>query len=107
MRQDIRDENRLVLPGAVGKMSREFSPNDFRGIARLAARNIEYLGVLDALDQWYRAARAPFFARQELGGLVLEGALRALASARKERAKRLGSLLRKLPGNTEVERQLA
>ena len=106
VRQDIRDENRLVLPGSAPALSREFSPNDFRGVARLAARNIEYLGVLDSLEQWYRVARAPFFAGQELGDLVLAEALNALASARKERAKRLGSLLRKLPGTTEVEQQL-
>ena len=48
-----------------------------------------YLANLVALEQWYRQVRRPFFEAQELGPLVYEGALDALASARAERAKRL------------------
>lgn len=106
VRTDVTVENQLVIPGAARAVSREFDPGLIRGAARLAARNVEYLAALDALESWYRAARAPFFAAQPLGDLVLDGALRALKSARGERAKRLATVLGKLTGEDEAERQL-
>ncbi|STD13630.1 bifunctional N-acetylglucosamine-1-phosphate uridyltransferase/glucosamine-1-phosphate acetyltransferase [Dermatophilus congolensis] len=106
LRQDVNEENQLVIPGAAPSVRRDFSPEQIRGAARLAARNVEYLAALDALEAWYRQARAPFFAAMELGDLVLEGALGALASARQERAKRLSTLLSKLTASCGVEADL-
>lgn len=106
VRADITVENQLVIPGGVRAVSREFDPALIRGAARLTARNIEYLAALDALESWYRTARAPFFAAQPLGDLVLDGALRALESARGERAQRLATVLGKLTGEDEATRQL-
>ena len=39
------------------------------------AKNLAYLAQLDALEQWYLQVRRPFFAAQQLGEAVYEGAL--------------------------------
>lgn len=106
VRSDITAENQLILTGATRAMSRDFDPGVIRGVGRLTTRNVEYLAALDALEAWYRTARAPFFAAQPMGELMADMALRALAAARKERAKRLATLLGKVTATEGVEHDL-
>jgi UDP-N-acetylglucosamine/UDP-N-acetylgalactosamine diphosphorylase len=61
------------------------------------ANNIAYLANLVALEQWYAHVRQPFFAVQELGGLICEGAMEMLALAKRERAQRLIAMAAKVP----------
>ncbi|MDU4208177.1 MAG: UDP-N-acetylglucosamine pyrophosphorylase, partial [Cutibacterium avidum] len=63
---------------------------------RIIAHNVTYLGNLSALEAWYRQIRRLFMSHDRLSGLVWQGALDNLASARAERVKRLESLVGKL-----------
>jgi hypothetical protein len=64
-----------------------------------------YLANLVALEEWYKNVRQPFFARQEMGRLVYEGALEVLDAAKQERTKRLLAMAQKVPAGTEGARQ--
>lgn len=93
LRGDVTDDGMLVtvesLPGRV----RPLVKHSYKQLARIVERNLTYIASLDALEAWYRQVRRPFFEAQDLGDLVYAGALTALASARKERTKRLGALV--------------
>lgn len=104
LRSDVIREDSLVIVGPPPSVNEPYTLDEFRGAGRLVAVNVDYLASLDALEQWYRHIRAPFFARQELGDLVLEGALAVLASARKERVSRLVKVAAMFPGNDEGQR---
>mgnify|MGYP002409590149 CR=1 FL=1 len=88
LRDDV-PEGQLAMTGALPARRTPFVPSTYRAAYRIVAKNVAYLAGLRALGEWYAHARAPFFAAQELGPLVLEGALEALESAKKERRKRL------------------
>lgn len=115
LRRDIDDEDTLRVVAAPGNLNRPFTPDTYARLYPLVARNVSYLAHLDALEQWYRQARRPFFAAQELGEAVYEGALVAIAAARSERITRLRKLARKLsadnpahePMRTRVEELVA
>ena len=96
VRDDITTENELHLVAPPSGVSRPLAAGGYPKLDAMLARNLAYLANLDALEAWYRQARAPFFAAQPLGGMVLEGALGALASARAERISRLTKLGAKL-----------
>ncbi|HEX2855865.1 MAG TPA: UDP-N-acetylglucosamine pyrophosphorylase [Propionibacteriaceae bacterium] len=96
VRDDITTENELHLVAPPATMSRPLDARGYPKLLPMLAKNLGYLANLEALEAWYRQARAPFFAAQPLGDLVLEGALAALASARAERLARLHKLGGKL-----------
>lgn len=89
LREDITEEGMLVIVPPAGALNRPARSGHYRNLSRLLMRNVAYLANLDALEAWYQIVRAPFFAREELGELVLAGAVSALAAARRERIKRL------------------
>nr|NLI50084.1 UDP-N-acetylglucosamine pyrophosphorylase [Propionibacterium sp.] len=93
LRSDVDDDGLLVIPDAPQPHTRPVAKHSYRQLPRLLERNLTYVASLDALDAWYRGVRRPFFAAQELGALVYEGALAALAGARAERLKRLKTLI--------------
>jgi bifunctional UDP-N-acetylglucosamine pyrophosphorylase/glucosamine-1-phosphate N-acetyltransferase len=97
LREDILEEGRLVVVGAHREAKRRYIPRTYGNLARLVRNNVVYLANLVALEQWYRAVRQPFFARQELGPLVYEGAVAALAGAKLERIRRLKAMAAKVP----------
>jgi len=99
LREDILDDGRLVVVGAHREAKRRYIPWTYGNLARLMRNNVVYLANLVALEQWYRAVRQPFFARQELGGLVYEGALAMLAGAKQERLKWLRAMAAKVPAS--------
>ncbi len=106
VRSDVHAEGQLVIVGPPPSMQQEFDGGDYRSANRLVAKNVTYLANLDALEQWYRHVRQPFFATQELGPLVYEGALDVLAAARTERITRLRKLATKLPGANAAQQAL-
>ena len=57
------------------------------------AKNAIYIANLRALQEWYQRARSPFFATQEFGELIYQGALEMLAAAMSERSKRLQAMV--------------
>lgn len=97
LREDVLTDGQLVVAAAPRKIQRDFMHHAYRNLARLLRSNILYLANLVALEHWYREVRRPFFARQELGELVHEGALKMLAWAKDERGKRLVAMAAKVP----------
>jgi UDP-N-acetylglucosamine/UDP-N-acetylgalactosamine diphosphorylase len=93
LRDDVADDGQLVMVSGVPDKIRPFRRYVYPNLGRIVVRNLGYLGNLVALREWYRQVREPFFAAQELGEFVYEGALGALDSAIAERIKRLTALV--------------
>lgn len=104
LRGDIDDDGLLVLEGVHRDLRRQRPRETYRGLKRLVERNVDYLASLVALEAWYRHVRRPFFEAEALGPRVYEGALRALDSGRRERAKRLSAMLAKVSTMDEPAR---
>ncbi len=92
LRRDVLDEGRLVVTAAPPGLERDRSPGAFADLRRVVRNNVVYLANLAALEAWYVETRQPFFARQDMGALVYEGALEMLSSAKRERTYRLKTL---------------
>ena len=105
LRDDVADDTFVLTPPAHG-VSRPVTPHARRKLRRVVERNVDYLANLVALHAWYTHVRAPFFAAQELGDLVFEGALAVLASARRERAARLTALVATVTPDDDARREL-
>ncbi len=102
LRSDVPQDDRLI----VGKSHRGkvivHVPYRYTGLSNIVGNNLIYCANLVALEQWYCHVRRRFFEEQELGMLVYEGALENLASARKERVKRLGDMAGKMPASLNL-----
>ena len=105
LRGDVLADGRFVISPSHPGDERERVPHAYRDLARVVANNVIYLANLVALEQWYIHVRQSFFATQELGGLVYEGALEMLALAKRERATRLTAMAAKVPP-TEAGRRV-
>jgi UDP-N-acetylglucosamine/UDP-N-acetylgalactosamine diphosphorylase len=96
LRQDFKEENKLI----VGKPHRgaviDFNPYAYPSLSHVVENNFFYLANLMALEQWYLRVRQPFFGGQEFGELIYAGLLDKLASAKKERVKRLKDMADKI-----------
>lgn len=106
LRGDVPDDH-LVIDGPPRSIRRHYQGGSYRSLVPMVRKNVAYLAQLDALDAWYAHARAPFFAEQEFGPLVAEGARTMIASARKERASRLVKLAAKVPSVDETQARVA
>ncbi len=111
LRRDVLADGKLVVGGAQPDGVRDRLPHAYLGLARVVTNNLVYMANLVALEQWYVHVRRPFFARQELGDLVCEGAIEMLALAKRERARRLAAMAAKLapgdPGREALRDQVA
>ncbi|MGK2308788.1 UDP-N-acetylglucosamine pyrophosphorylase [Cutibacterium sp. V970] len=96
LRDDITDDDQLVLTPPPAGRQRPVTPASYAKLDRIIAHNVTYLGNLSALQAWYHQIRRLFMSRDRLSGLVWQGALDNLTSARKERVKRLKSLIGKV-----------
>ena len=97
LREDIREDHRLVVVGPHREAKRRYIPRTYGNVPRIVRNNVVYLANLVALEHWYRAVRQPFFAGQEFGDLVFAGAMALLAGAKEERIKRLKAMAAKVP----------
>ncbi|HOA89571.1 MAG TPA: UDP-N-acetylglucosamine pyrophosphorylase [Propioniciclava tarda] len=104
LRGDVDEDGLLVLEGVHRDLRRPAAKASYRALRRVLEHNVDYLASLVALDAWYRAARRPFFDAVDLGPLVLQGALDALASGRAERIKRLLAMIAKVPADGDPGR---
>ncbi len=68
----------------------------YRRIARIVSNNLNYIGNLWALTQWYRFIRRHFMDGNAFERACYNGALRLLEDNRTERIKRLGELAKNL-----------
>ena len=65
LRSDVLAEDSLTVVGPAPALRQDgYTGREYRAINRLLARNVAYLASLDALQAWYAAVRAPFFAAQ-------------------------------------------
>jgi bifunctional UDP-N-acetylglucosamine pyrophosphorylase / glucosamine-1-phosphate N-acetyltransferase len=106
LRGDVVADGRFVIAPSHPGIEREHAPHAYPHLTRVVANNIVYLANLVALEQWYVHVRQSFFAAQELGDLIYEGALEMLALAQEERVKRLIALAAKVPPDDAGRRTL-
>ena len=97
LRKDHPEDGKLIVETAPRSFAVNHAPGQYPALARIVQNNVLYLANLIALEHWYRQARRPFFARQELGEELWAGALDKLALAKKERLSRLGKLVDHMP----------
>ena len=106
---DYAMDNKLIIgtshPGEV----RDLIPAAYPRLNQIVANNIIYLANLAALEEWYIHVRKGFLEARELGGFLYEGLLEMLASARKERLKRLKAMAEKVsqPTGKDLNQQAA
>ena len=106
LREDVLEDGKFVVAGPHPGTERDFVPHTYRNVNRVVRNNIVYLANLEALAHWYKKVRQPFFADQEMGSLVFEGALEVLSLAKEERSKRLIAMAEKVPVSNAAGRQL-
>jgi len=97
LRKDVLVEDQLVISSTPPAGVLDYNRNDAAGVARIIGHNFTYLANLCALEEWYRHVRSLFFAKQEFGLLMYEGALEKLHMAKQERIKRLKAMIEKIP----------
>jgi UDP-N-acetylglucosamine/UDP-N-acetylgalactosamine diphosphorylase len=102
---DVLEDGKLVAAVPPPGFERDRRPRAYTKLNRVVRNNVIYLANLVALEHWYRSAREPFFAKQEMGALVYEGALEMLSLAKRERIKRLEAMAAKVPTTTAAERE--
>lgn len=107
LREDVLEEGQLIVTSPPRGLKRGISRQGYGDLRRVVRNNIVYLANLVALEDWYQGVRRPFFARQELGDLVYQGALEVLAAAKDERMGRLLAMADKAAGSGETGRLLA
>lgn len=101
LREDVGD-GQLVMVAPPPSRRSDYRPGGYKALRRIVGKNLSYLASLQALEAWYRVIRRPFFAAEELGELVYEGALEMLASARTERVSRLTAMLGKVEPSDDL-----
>lgn len=97
LRNDLMEENQLVIGKQYKGGSSSFTPKLYRGLSRIVAGNISYLANLSALESWYVHVRRHFFLGQEFGDLMYRGALKKICLAMEERTRRLKAMAEKMP----------
>jgi bifunctional UDP-N-acetylglucosamine pyrophosphorylase/glucosamine-1-phosphate N-acetyltransferase len=97
LRNDLTEENKLVVGKAYKGSITNVTPNQYSGLSRLVSKNVLYLANLMALEEWYTEVRRDFFREQELGEWIYRGALEKLAMAKEERLSRLKFMAAKMP----------
>ncbi len=103
-RKDCLEDGKLILVEPPKQKKIDYVPNLYPGIERLFENNLQYIGNLYALEQWYSHVRRPFFLGDEFGEQLLDSGLSKLKSALAERKKRLAALLKNLDTTSVPER---
>jgi bifunctional UDP-N-acetylglucosamine pyrophosphorylase/glucosamine-1-phosphate N-acetyltransferase len=106
LRDDVPEDGMLVMAEVPGGRQRPATPRTYKRLSRVVAANLSYLANLCALEGWYGAVRRPFFAAQDLGLLVYEGAREVLAGAKQERIKRLAAMVDTVPPTDQGRQEL-
>jgi UDP-N-acetylglucosamine/UDP-N-acetylgalactosamine diphosphorylase len=96
LRQDFKEENKLIVGKPHSGAVLDFNPRAYPGLSHVVENNFFYLANLTALEHWYSLVRQPFFSGQEFGERIYAGLMDKLATARKERIKRLKDMAGKI-----------
>jgi UDP-N-acetylglucosamine/UDP-N-acetylgalactosamine diphosphorylase len=94
-RQDIPEENQLLIPSTPEAGLRSYETGVYRKAGRIVKNNLAYIGNILALREWYRTVRSRFI-RDTFDQAVLDGGLKNLELVLAERIKRLGDLADKM-----------
>ncbi len=106
-RGDCPEGGKLIF-GQLQKANRtEFHPGFYRNFRRLFVNNVNYIANLSALRQWYGEVRSLFAGASPMRRELHRGAAEKLDTAFRERMKRLGELVGKLPASAEIRERLA
>ncbi len=100
LRHDASDDGMLIGSAGVAAGVRRYDASTYRGAQRVWRNNLIYIGNLYALREWYRHVR-PIFMTGVYDRFCLDGALRLLDGALKERMKRLDEWVAKVKGSAE------
>lgn len=92
LRHDYLHDHQLIFEKDPGSGMKNYVPSAYPNLGRIVENNILYLANLVALEEWYKHVRKHFLQAQPLGSFLFTGAMEQLASAKKERLKRLKSM---------------
>jgi UDP-N-acetylglucosamine/UDP-N-acetylgalactosamine diphosphorylase len=95
-RQDILEEGKIFAAPEAPKVPRVFVPRIYRGIDRIVANNLLYIGNLWALREWYRHARVRTMSADTFSQACHAGALARIEDCLTERIKRMSELADKI-----------
>ncbi len=104
-RKDIPDERKLYSAPTSTKETRPFAVGIYRGINRIVANNLIFIGNLWALKAWYQHARIRTMSSDDFTRACHAGALIRINDALKERIRRLGELADKMPFSLKFARE--
>lgn len=91
-RQDILEEGKIYAAQEAPKAPRVFVPRIYRGIDRIVANNLIFIGNLWALRAWYRYARVRTMSADVFSLACHSGAMARIEDCLKERIKRMSEL---------------
>ncbi len=92
LRHDYPQDNQLICEKVPTSSVKTYVPSAYPNLGRIIENNVLYLANLVALEEWYKHIRKHFLQAQPLGSFLFTGAMEQLASAKKERLKRLKSM---------------
>lgn len=95
-RQDILEEGKIFAATDAPKAPRVFAIGIYRGINRIVANNLVFIGNLWALREWYRHVRSRTMSADVFRQACHIGALAQIDDSLKERVKRLKELADKM-----------
>jgi len=100
-RQDILEERRLFTAPPALREARVFAIGVYRGINRIVANNLIYIGNLWALEAWYQYVRIRTMSSDDFSKACHAGAIAQIEDGLRERLKRLKELADKMPISIE------
>lgn len=100
-RDATTDHHILYPPPEPARCPRPYRLGTYRDAARIFQNNLNYIGNIRALREWYLHVRLHFMSGLQ-ARMCWEGALRQLDSILQERHKRLGEFMGRLPGSAQA-----
>ena len=95
VRQDYKEENKIIWGKSHGAGLKDFQPRQPSGLKRILRNNILYIANLLALRQWYIHGRGALLGGDFFSTEFLKGAISTLELAIDERRKRVLALVEK------------
>ena len=95
LRHDYPQDGLLIFETTPANGAKDYSRAAYPNLRRIVENNLLYLANLSALESWYTHVRKPFLEARPFGSLLYAGVREALASAGKERLKRLRAMAEK------------
>lgn len=107
VRKNYLEDHKLIFAVGPPRSMQLSRPSPYSDITGMIENNILYLANLVALEAWYTRVRKPFLEAKPFGFWLYAGAMDLLASAKKERLKRLEAMAKKAqaaPGLSDEQR---